>query len=116
MPDGQMWIEREPENPRWWQLRVRASKRRYPLPDPQQGELYVQYAGERDPWGNVRFVLYWNEPWARLKESGVTAGTLRCQAFLCDERPFFRQWLAEYERVVLWPDGDDITEAMRALP
>jgi hypothetical protein len=115
MPDGQMWIEREPGRPAWWQLRVRSNKRRYPLPDPQPGELYVQYVGDRDPWGNIRFVLYWHERWARVEENGVTAGTLRCQAFLCDERTSFLHWLVQYSRVVDWPSGEDITEKIREL-
>jgi len=116
LPDGQMWIEREPGSPAWWQWRVRANKRRYPLPDPQPGELYVQYAGpERDTWGNVHYVLHWSEPWARIEKNGVTAGTLRCQAFFSDERLYFRHWLSQYERVVEWPSGADLTETIREL-
>jgi hypothetical protein len=113
MPDGQMWIDREPEAPAWWQFRARSNKRRYPLPDPQPCELYVQYLSDRDPWGNIRYVLYWFEPWAQIEKNGVTAGTLRCQAFFSDDRPCFEHWARAYERVVMWPEGADVTEIIR---
>lgn len=114
MPDGQMLVERQPEAP-WWRPVARRNQRACPLPDPQPGELYVQYAGERDPWGNIRLVLWWHERWAKVGKSSVTAGTLRCQAFLCDERPLFLQWLVQYQRVIEWPSGADMTETIREM-
>lgn len=114
MPDGQMWLVHAPRSPRWWQFRIRANKRRYPLPDPLPGELYVQYAGgERDALGNIPYVLYWYEPWARVDRGGAVIGDLRAQAFFSDDRPCFEHWARAYERVVMWPQGNDVTEIIR---
>jgi hypothetical protein len=82
-------------------------------PDPQPGELYVRYEGDPDPYGNVRFALYWRDPWTVITRKGVTAGTTRCRLNFCDDRLLHRSWLTEYERIIVWPTGADITDCIR---
>ena len=84
---------------------------RAPRPEPR--ELYVHYEGDRDPWGNVRFALYWYDPWAVVTRKGATAGTARCRFHFCDDSMLYRHWLLEYERVIDWPSGADITDSIR---
>lgn len=100
-----------PQGPlRWWQLLARRERRLRPLPAPAPGELYVQYLGDRDPWGNVRHACYWSEPWAVIGKGGVTAGTTMRQFYLCDDRMSYVHWLTQYERIVDWPSGRDVTQ------
>jgi len=109
---GEMLILRE--EPPWWNPVARARRGR-PLPEPQPGELYVQYAGERDEFGNVRFALYWHELWSVIGKGGVSSGALKGQFFFCDDQPYLEQALRLYDRVIDWPSGDDITEKIREL-
>jgi hypothetical protein len=113
LPSGPMQIERGPETLPWWQFRERRSRRECPLPRPQQGEMYLQRQGERELTGEVHLVAYWNEPWARITDDGVTAGDLQAQALYCDERPLVACWLSAGLRVFLWPSGQQVTECTR---
>lgn len=113
MNGGQAWIERDARPPRWWQFTARENRRRYPMPDPLPGELYVQYLGDRDAQGNVHYLLYWYEPWARIDDRRASVGDLRAQRFFCDDRLSFRLWLLQYDRIIDWPSGDDIAAFIR---
>jgi hypothetical protein len=100
----------------WWRWRARREARRSPAPEVPPGELYVGYGGDRDLYGNVHFVLYWNEPWCRVWKGGVSTGCLKARFFYCDDRPLYPSWLTQYNRVVNWPDGADITGCIRETP
>jgi hypothetical protein len=113
---GDMLVSRDP--PPLWR-RVLGGLARVELhtaPDPQPGELYVRYEGDPDICGNVRFALYWREPWTVIERKGVTAGTTRCHLFFCDDRMLHRNWLLAYERIIVWPTGADITDYIREQP
>jgi hypothetical protein len=110
---GEMLILRE--EPPWWNPVARRAARERPLPDPQPGELYVQRLGGRDEFGNVRFALYWHELWSVIGRGGVSSGALKGQFFFGDDQPCLEQALRLYDRVIDWPSGDDITEAIREL-
>jgi hypothetical protein len=112
-PSEEVCVSSEPVP--WWNLRARAEHHRNPnpVPEAQSGDLYVEYGSARDAWGNVRFVLYWHEPWCVIGKKGVTSGTVKAQFFYCDDQPLHPHWLARYTRVISWPSGQDITDIIR---
>jgi hypothetical protein len=114
LPDGPFCVLVE-ELP-WWRLLARREARRgIPTPRVAPGDLYVQYLGERDVCGNVRFTVFWNEPWATVNDRGIQNGSVRAQCFFCDDRLMFPDWALRFERVILWPQNADVTRFVREM-